>query len=141
MIFWDSSAIVPLLVAESESAAVHDVAIADSTLVVWWGSIVECWSALARRERDGHLPTEAVDEARDLLRELGEAWIEIAASRQVRDHAERLLLRHPIRAADALQLGAALTWAGGQPERHPLCTFDARLAAAARGEGFRLVLR
>ena len=63
-----------------------------------------------------------------------------APSAKVREHARRLLLRHPLRAADALQLAAALTWALDRPREHALCTLDTRLAEAAKGEGFRLAL-
>jgi hypothetical protein len=45
-----------------------------------------------------------------------------------------------LRASDALQLGAALTWTRGRPRQHPFATLDNRLAEAARGEGFSLVL-
>ena len=111
----------------------------DPGLIVWWGSIVEAWSALARLQRDELLTRDALDQSRGLLRTLSDSWTEIIASEQVRNHAQRLLLRHPLRAADALQLGAAMTWTSGQPDRHRLCTFDSRLAAAARGEGFRIL--
>jgi hypothetical protein len=50
--------------------------------------------------------------------------------------ATRLLRVHALRAADALQLGAALVWAGGRPEGKTLHTLDERLAVAARREGF-----
>jgi predicted nucleic acid-binding protein len=43
---------------------------------------------------------------------------------------------HPLRAADALQLGAALFAADGDPQSLELVTLDRRLADAARREGF-----
>jgi predicted nucleic acid-binding protein len=54
-------------------------------------------------------------------------------SQEVRDQARRVLRVHPLRAADALQLAAALVWKG----RHFVC-FDQRLREAAQREGFRL---
>jgi hypothetical protein len=48
-------------------------------------------------------------------------------------------LRHPLRAADALQLGAALRWAENNPRGHRFHTLDSRLTDAARREGFDLV--
>jgi predicted nucleic acid-binding protein len=68
------------------------------------------------------------------------AEAEVLAGEEVREHAGRLFLRHRLRTADALQLGAALTWARGRPRRHRIATLDQRLAEAARGEGFGLVL-
>ena len=53
--------------------------------------------------------------------------------------AVRLLRVHPLRGADALQLGAALVWADGAPSGLVLHTLDRRLALAAEREGFRVV--
>jgi uncharacterized protein with PIN domain len=58
--FWDSSAIVPLLVVEESSRRLQSLAAQDSAMLVWWGSAVECVSALARRERDGTLDDQVV---------------------------------------------------------------------------------
>jgi predicted nucleic acid-binding protein len=110
-----------------------------STLLVWWGTSVECLSAIARRERDATLTPAAADEARRRLHFLREKWSEVSPSEQVRENAERALLRHPLRAADALQLGAALRWAENNPRGHRIHTLDARLTDAARKEGFELV--
>lgn len=140
MIFWDTSALVPLLVDEELSPRVTALARGDDSLVVWWASPVECTSALARREREGRLTGAQVDSAREILAALRSSWAEVLASPEVRARAERLLLRHPLRAADALQLGAALTWAGGAPTSHAFACVDERLRAAARGEGFKLPL-
>jgi predicted nucleic acid-binding protein len=43
---------------------------------------------------------------------------------------------HPLRAADALQLAAAVVAAEGIPASLSIVTLDERLAAAARREGF-----
>ena len=55
MKFWDASAIVPLLVAEQWTGRLQAIAVRDAAMLVWWGSSVECVSALARLERDGAL--------------------------------------------------------------------------------------
>jgi predicted nucleic acid-binding protein len=138
VIFWDTSAVVPLLVAESTSPAITELARV-STLLVWWGTSVECLSAIARREGDGTLTSEAADQARRRLNLLRESWSEVIPSEQVRENAERALLRHPLRAADALQLGAALRWAENNPRGHRFHSLDDRLTKAARREGFELV--
>jgi predicted nucleic acid-binding protein len=108
--------------------------------LVWWATGTECLSAVARRERELVLTPADADDARKLLGMLNQSWNEILATETVRSHAARLLRRHPLRAADALQLAAALTWAQGRPTSHRVATFDPRLAAAARGEGFELAL-
>lgn len=136
MIFWDTSAIVPLLVEEPESAQARELAQSDPSLLVWWTAPVECLSAIARREREGAIAPSAADDARRVLTALSGAWSEVTATEDVRQHAARLLLRHALRAADALQLAAAMTWARGAPSRHRLACLDDRLRAAARAEGF-----
>ncbi len=57
----------------------------------------------------------------------------------MRDQAGRLLRLHPLRAADALQLAAAIIACEHQPESLPLVTLDQRLAEAARREGFAVL--
>jgi len=63
-------------------------------------------------------------------------WIEISDAAVVRRHAERIIMDHPLRAADALQLGAAIVASDGDPSSLELVTFDRRLAEAAVREGF-----
>ncbi len=136
MIFWDSSAIVPLLLTESGSDEVGAALEKDEGMIVWWGTPVEVLSALARAERAHTIRSADVELARRALEDLGERWNEVLPSEEVRERAGAGLLRHPLRAAGALQLGAALTWARGRPRTHGFLSFDARLAEAARQEGF-----
>jgi predicted nucleic acid-binding protein len=136
--FWDSSAVVPLLVEEPESRGLRQLARDDSAMVVWWSTPVECTSAITRLARDGVLTPDGEETALGLLPMLAGAWSEILPTDAVRGVARRLLRVHPLRAADALQLAAALTWTGGTTTGFELVTRDARLAAAARREGFTL---
>ena len=136
MIFWDSSAIVPLLLTEGGSEELHGALRQDVDMIVWWGTPVEVLSALARAERAHAVPSGDAQLARRALEDLGERWDEVLPSDEVRERAGAGLLRHPLRAADALQLGAALTWARGRPRAHGFLSLDARLAEAARQEGF-----
>jgi len=55
-----------------------------------------------------------------------------------RSVAERLLTVHPLRAADALQLAAALVWSEGSPDQRAFACLDDRFREAARKEGFTL---
>lgn len=68
--------------------------------------------------------------ARDLLGVLSARWFEVQPGDDLREQAMRLLRLHPLRAADALQLAAALVWAGSPPAGE-FVTFDERLKAAA----------
>jgi hypothetical protein len=136
MRFWDASALIPLCVDQPASPAVRALLREDAGMVVWWGSVVECWSALARLRREGRLSAEEEDRARGVLALLQEAWVEIQPQEAVRALAGRLLRVHPLRAADALQLAAALVWAGS-PAVGEMVVLDRRLREAARLEGLR----
>jgi predicted nucleic acid-binding protein len=137
--FWDSSAIVPLLIAEPSTRRLQALVADDPVMMVWWGSEVECVSALARLERDGALGPKAMASALDRLRQLATYWNEIDASDAIREAATRLLRVHLLRAADALQLAAAYLAAERRPSSLDLITLDDRLAAAARKEGFMVI--
>jgi len=137
--FWDTSAVVPLCVVEPATPQVRRLADADPSLVVWWGTRTECVSALSRRRRDGQLAAQAEQRARRVLSVLAAEWSELLPSEPLRLRAERLLGVHALRAADALQLAAALVWARGDTATHMLVSFDERLREAARREGFQVV--
>ncbi len=138
MRFWDSSAVVPLLVAEPARESVLARLVEDPEMVVWWGTPVECASALARREREGLLSASDATRALDRLRELSLAWNEVLPSDAVRGTAQRLLRVHPLRAADALQLAAAVVACEHEPLSFAFMSLDERLNEAAQREGFRL---
>ena len=139
MKFWDASAIVPLLVQEMATDFVLALVAKDPTMLVWWGSRVECVSALARLEREDALDRGRADLAFARLDALAEAWLEVEPSEIVRESAIRFLRVHPLRAADALQLGAAFVAAERRPPSLEVVTFDDRLADVARKEGFALI--
>jgi len=134
--FWDSSAVVPLLVAEPTSAAVMDAYGLDSEVVAWWATEAECVSALARLEREGGLTASSMTAGLRRLEGLARAWHEVQPVTAVRQTAIRLLRVHPLRTADALQLGAAIVAAEDHPATLPIVTLDERLAQAAEREGF-----
>lgn len=136
MRFWDSSALVPLLVAEASSAQLADVLRQDSAVIVWWATRVECISALRRREREGILSAADFRRSNELLGELSGRWSEVLPTRRVEVLAERALGVHPLRAADALQLAAAQAWREGDAAGAAYVCLDDRLRDAAAREGF-----
>jgi len=137
--FWDASAVVPLLIAESTTKSMQALANDDPVMLVWWATEIECASAVARLERDGAFEESTVSVAFDRLTTLAAGWHEIEPSDAVRETAVRFLRVHPLRTADALQLAAAFVAAEGRPSSLDLVTLDDRLATAARKEGFRLI--
>jgi uncharacterized protein len=122
--------------AEPASRRIRELAEDGSGLQVWWATLVECMSAIARRERRGEIDSQSVSEARSFLDSLAGDWIEVPPIDRVRDTARRLVTVHDLRAADAFQLAAAHAASDAQPESLPFVTLDDRLAAAAGREGF-----
>jgi len=138
MRFWDSSALVPLLVGENLSDLRQQQYNTDPWAVVWFGTLAEIESSLVRRQRDGQLPADVEYAARKKLVEITAQWTEIAPTNEVRARAIRLLRVHSLRAADAFQLAAALVFCREQPQHLPFLTADQRLRTAASLEGFPL---
>ncbi len=107
-------------------------------MIVWWGTPVECVSAIARREREGALTLADATAAIGSLRALAQAWQEVLATEAVRSTAQRVLRVHPLRAADSLQLAAALVAAERDPASLPFVSLDEQLNEAATREGFAI---
>lgn len=137
--FWDSSAIVPLIVQEGVSDLIGALARENHGMVVWWGTRVELASALRRGERDAAMSDDDVSRAFEGLGIISEAWTEILPSERMRSRAQRLLAVHPLRAADALQLAAALAWQEDDAAGAELVCLDRKLAQAAAREGFAVL--
>jgi uncharacterized protein len=139
MKFWDTSAVVPLLVAEPASSGREAQLRDDELMLVWWGTSVECSSALQRLCRESALKPAEVRQAEERLKIFQAHWAEVEPTPVVRQQAQRLLRLHPLRAADALQLAAALVACSHDPATLPFIAADTRLAEAARLEGFAVL--
>ena len=139
MRFWDSSALVPLLLEEPTSPSILAEYFRDPEQIAWWATGIECVSALARAEREGRLAPAVMADAVGRLEALELAWAEVQPTDQLRELAVRLLRVHALRASDALQLAAALVAAEGHPGWLTLVSLDERLALAAEREGLRVV--
>jgi predicted nucleic acid-binding protein len=139
MRFWDSSAIVPLLVEEACSSACRSLLRTDRAIAVWALSRVEVASAIWREVRAGTLERAAAIQAGKRLDALSAAWIEVDGLAAVRARAERIVAVHTLRATDALQLAAALVLSRERP-RWPFVTGDRQLASVAELEGFDVMV-
>lgn len=136
MKYWDSSALVSLLVEEADTAGRLDLLAGDPSVVTWWGSQVECASALNRLHREKTIDGVELGQRLERLRFFAATWVEIAARERVRARALRLLRIHPLQSADAMQLAAALVACREDPATLDFVCSDARLLQAARREGF-----
>jgi predicted nucleic acid-binding protein len=137
--FWDSSAIVPLAVEQASSGEAERWAAEDPDVVVWTLTRVEAVSALRRLVREESLLEAEAHRAERVLGEILSRAHAVADVERVKEAACRLLRVHALRAADALQLGAALAWADGAPRGLVVHTLDRRLGLAAEREGFEVV--
>jgi predicted nucleic acid-binding protein len=139
MRFWDSSAIVPLLVAEPKTRTMTGLLRSDRECWTWWATRTECLSSLHRRARAGELDAAEFETSRGRLLRFDQASAIVVPSEAIRARADRLLGLHRLRAADAFQLAALLAAAEERPAELPFVTLDDRLADAARREGFSVL--
>jgi uncharacterized protein len=95
---------------------------------------------LARLRREETLTLDEEEQAHAILKALMTGWTEVEPSGSVREQAARVLRLHPLRAADSLQLAAALVWCQGDRPREFVC-LDQRLREAGRREGFTIFPR
>jgi predicted nucleic acid-binding protein len=135
MRFWDSSALIPLLLDEGRSREILELYDEDPGQTVWCLTEVELASAIARKAREG-MNMVRQKAARSQIEVLSERWDEVTSLETVRARALRVLDTHGLRAADALQLAAALVFCNEQTEGLPFVCLDDRLADAARKERF-----
>jgi predicted nucleic acid-binding protein len=135
--FWDSSALVPLCVQQQATKMAESMS-KEYGIVVWWAASVEVRGAFARLLRMGQLTSPGSVQAQVVLANLRSRWQEISPGPSLRDQAEHLLDRFPLKAADALQLAAALAWCSGRPRGRGFISGDVQLLDAARQVGFQV---
>jgi predicted nucleic acid-binding protein len=111
----------------------------DNEVVVWTLTRIEILSTLARLRREARRGAAEVPIWRRVLLDAWERWTEISAVDLVRSQAERLVERYPLRAADALQIGAGLIASRGDAGGLEFVTLDRAQADAAAREGFRVL--
>jgi hypothetical protein len=139
MSFWDSSAVAALFLRQGETTRLRALARSERPVVAWTMTEIEFHSALCRILREGVLTPDAAEDATRQFEGFWEKVRIVSAVDAVKERARRLLSVHPLRAADALQLGAALVSTYDRPTRREFVALDARVAGAARREGFRVL--
>ena len=141
MRYWDASALVPLLVAERDTELVRSWLSDDDRIVTWAWTRTEIVGAVERRTGEGSLSRS---QRREVLRRLdafARSWDEVTDMLAVRSRANALLARHPLRAADAGQLGAALLVQEQIAGVLDFVCLDRRLSSAAELESLRATHR
>jgi predicted nucleic acid-binding protein len=102
-------------------------------------SEVEVASALVRRAREGAFSIEERDRALASLSDDFATLIIVEFTPQITADARALLVRHRLRAADAVQLASCLYLQRELSQPLPFVAFDDRLADTARREGLTVV--
>ncbi len=137
MRYFDASALVKRYVRESSSASVRRM-LADGPAATSRLSAVEITSALARRTREKALPAATRDRLLGQLTHDLPALLVIELTPELITRARALLLRHPLRSSDAIQLASALFLQEALHDVIAFVAFDQRLNAAAESEGLPL---
>ena len=109
----------------------------DSHIIASYLTPVEITSSLWRRRHHREISAEAHLRADAAFAEITRRWSAISAPEAV-ERAIDLLARHPLRAADSVQLASALL-ARERFGHLPFVTFDLDLMDAARAEGFTVL--
>jgi predicted nucleic acid-binding protein len=133
--FWDTSALVPLCKAEALTPKVTALYEAYQ-VATWWATPVELASSLTRVHRMGQIDSAELARAEAIASELESKWWDVPPSLALKSRATVLLHQYDLRAADALQLAAALQWCENQPTGRIFLTSDNKLRDAARLTGF-----
>ena len=139
MMFWDTSAIVPIIVPTVRSTMLAGHLAADNDLTVWRGTPVECAAVLYRSHREESIGQAALDAALVRLQAFTEDADTITPSEFVRRRASDFLAVYSLQPPEAFQLAAALAWCEGHPRGECFLSLDDRLSEAARREGFAVL--
>jgi predicted nucleic acid-binding protein len=133
--FWDTSALIPLCARQKQTEPAR-MRHAGYEIAVWWATPVEIISGLTRLERMNEINRDQYQAGMQRWQSLAKTWDTVRPSATILDRACSLLELHPLRAADALQLAAALDYFEYSTRGNVFITADQRLADSARQSGF-----
>ena len=140
MSFWDSSALVPLCTNEPRSILAGRLWKQFPEKFVWWETSVEICSALARLERENKILPQQRIKAEKRLEILEKVWTEIQPESRIKELARTFPAKYKMKAADSLQLAAALAWCKEQPKGKDFVSGDEKLIKVAESVGFTIHL-
>ena len=130
---------LPLIFREAMSERVAALTRDDDDITVWWGTWAESAVAVSRLKREQDFDDGTEENARARLDGLAADWTEIDPEDDLRLLASLLSKDHPLNAADALQLAAALRWCEGDTVGAGFVCLDDRLRRAALDERFDIL--
>jgi len=138
--YFDASALVKRYVREAGSGMVRRL-LASGIVATSRLSEVEVASGIVRRARAGAFTAAGRDRALAALQRDMPAFALVELIPEITTDARALLLRHPLRASDAIQLASCLYLQRELNQPVPFVAFDQRLLDAARAEGVAIVAR
>ena len=106
------------------------------TKFVWWETSIEIASALARLERENKISPAQRTRAEKRLETLEKIWQEIQPNAKIKELARTFPSLYGLKAADSLQLAAALVWGKENPKGKDFVSGDEKLIKAAEAIGF-----
>lgn len=139
MIFWDSSALLAILAEQPSGSELQSIMEDNQGAFIWWGTRVELVSGVCRLRREGLVGDRQTSLLMAKIEQLTNETDQVEPTDQVRTTAIRVLRVHTLRAADALQLAAALVLSEHDPAGAPFVCLDKRLRDAAAREGFGML--
>ncbi|MBI2335806.1 MAG: type II toxin-antitoxin system VapC family toxin [Deltaproteobacteria bacterium] len=135
--YWDSSALVALLIEEEKSVLARKLKGQTSQILTWVLTPVEVYSALCRLEKEGALSLNDFQKCYEVWQTIENGLIFVKDIEAVKNISYRLLRLHSLKAADSFQLASAILSKQAN-EGFPFITFDQRLEEAALKEGFQI---
>jgi predicted nucleic acid-binding protein len=125
-----------LIFEEATTEALDRLLLQDDQQATWWGTWTECAVTVSRLRREGRLDEVSEERVRARLDRLAGEWVEIEPLNDLRLLAMLVSKYHPLKAADSLQLAAALRWCEEDTDGSGFVCLDGRLRRAATDEGF-----
>ena len=121
MTFWDTSALLLVLAEQPGGLDVVPLMEKGSDVAVWWGTRVELVSGVCRLHREGRIDEKALSGLLSKIDAVTSEANQVEPTEQVERLQFVCLELHNLRAADALQLAAALYGQGIIQMAHDLC--------------------
>ena len=141
-VYLDTSALVKRYVEEEGSARVIALTRhgASDRVIILDVTLLECRSAIRRRERHGDISNADADLIlRQMEEEASLFFLLQPSTSAVAEEAARLIDQHPLRTYDALQLAGCLVARRGLAAPPTFVCADARLSQAAGLEGLTVL--
>lgn len=137
MNYLDTSALIKRFVAENGSALVHAIVTGRESVATAKIAYAEVHAALARRRRNGDLPSGDYGRAYQQFEREWQAYVRVDLWDAVLLLVRDLVRRYPLRGFDAIHLASAIRLQRELGEEIRFVAADARLLQAARAERLR----